>query len=139
MEEQLQTKRAIEELKTDLLRRHFQYEEELGTGSEGKVVKVEHKIHRQKYAIKMLRKQQGENGNLLSREQRRELNILKNKRLCRQNIVNYYYHFDMSSCNNPYLCIVLELCGISLGQFVYNEETGGIKFTDQRCRAATIL
>jgi serine/threonine protein kinase len=134
MEEEQQTNQEseelfINELKNGLLSQNFEYEEKLGKGIKGKVFKVRHKIDEKEYAIKILQMlpQADRNVDVLRLDQRQELNILTHNNLCRRNIIDYNSCFKMSICNNLYLCIQMELCGISLAQFVY-KNAGGINF-----------
>ena len=114
-------KTKYEGVKKALEERDYTFELPLGKGSYGLVVQAKHPLDDQKYAIKILRIVHGES----AKYQQRELKVLKESDLWKQNIVKYYCCWQMNVGNDPFLFIQMELCGLNLEAFVYNNEIGG--------------
>ena len=108
-------------VKKALKERDYTFELPLGKGSYGLVVQAKHPVDDQKYAIKILPIVHGES----AKYQKRELEVLKESDLWKQNIVKYYGCWRMNVGNDPFLFIQMELCGLNLEAFVYSNEMGG--------------
>ena len=115
--------KKYEGVKKALKEREYTFELQLGRGSYGLVVQAKHPVDDQKYAIKILPIVHGES----AKYQKRELNVLKKSDLWKENIVKYYGCWPMNVGNDPYLFIQMELCGLNLEAFVYNNEIDGAR------------
>ena len=91
----------LNDIKTALESREYKYELTLGKGSYGVVVQAEHPVDEKKYAIKILRIVEGET----AKYQKRELDVLTESDLWKQNIVKYYGCWQMSIGDIQCLCI----------------------------------
>ena len=118
----------LDDIKGALKSRGYKYELPLGKGSYGFVVQAEHPVDQQKYAIKILRIVQGET----AKYQKRELEVLTESDLWKQNIVKYYGCWQMPIGDIQCLCIQMELCWVNLEAFVYNNEMGNAKITQSQ-------
>ena len=113
----------LNDIKTALESREYKYELTLGKGSYGVVVQAEHPVDEKKYAIKILRIVEGET----AKYQKRELDVLTESDLWKQNIVKYHGCWKMSIGDIQCLFIQMELCRVNLEAFVYSNEMGDAK------------
>ena len=87
----------------------------LGKGSFGSVVRGIHKVSGIHYAIKMMVCDSDER----IKYQRRELGLLTKPQLSHRNIIQYYNSWVSMIENKQILCIQMELCWLSLRDYVF--------------------
>ena len=106
--------------------RGFTFEKLLGLGSFGYVYQVSKGSGSSapKYAIKLLNTVERDNHDA-QKYHRREVELLETLGISKENVVQYYEHWDMTVAEIPYLCIQMELCWRDLLTFVYKNDMGG--------------
>ena len=110
-----------DDTKKALGKRKLKWQENLGRGSFGTVVKAKHKTDKCDYAVKLIpfsRKRE--------KYQKRELKLLTEQvksPITHKNVVKYYNSWKCKKTTPPYLCIQMELCDTNLEDLLRKERS----------------
>ena len=112
-----------DDTKIALLSRKLEWQDNLGSGRFGTVVKAKHETDKCDYAVKLM---QCTPGSEREKYQERELKLLTEQvesPITHKNIVKYYDSWKCEETTPPYLCIRMELCDTNLEDLLRKERS----------------